>query len=68
MKSIEEVEQYFQVLGVHRLYRTTYTQAKEQVKKETVLLWKEKEAHGEEPILSEPKGSDNLQNKAQTDR
>ena len=68
LKSIEEAEQYFPGFMAFRLYRARNTKTKEQVKKKTVLLWKEKEAHGKEPILSEPKESDNLQNKAQTDR
>ncbi len=54
------------VYVLYRLYGAADTKAKEQeqVKKTTVLLWwKEKETHRKEPILSEPKGSDNLQDK-----
>jgi hypothetical protein len=50
--------------GFYRLYRTTHTKTKEQVKKKkkkTVLFWKEKETHSKESVYIKPRWSYNLQ-------
>jgi hypothetical protein len=50
--------------GFCGLYRAIDSKTPEQVKKKTVLFWKEKEAHRQESVhSSRPKGTDNIQNK-----